>query len=560
MHRNDVYWVFALTQEIDDLVADLYASKEMIRKYTNERNMNRLPPELSPMLDNEVREEGRWKRRLIDKIAEALEQGHGLFHGVSRDAAALGKTTGEIFKKFFDVVIPDLYPKLEMGARPLKGTEAEEILKAANLNGLSQVFYGGDKGLNLVIKEDGKFVPNSAADIVKEVLDYLNREHAYGNKETRTGKALETHFGGLGYGWDLDVLRLILAVLFRAGSIEVSHGGRRFDSYQDPQSRVPFTNTPAFRSALFTPARPLDLKTLTQAVKSYEDLCGETVDVERNAIATAFKNLVAEEMKLLLPVEARVRANRMPVLNQIEEFRTTLESVRNGATGDCVHILVGEGASLKEARDRIRKIREATDDRTLATLGSARRVVSSQWSVVRSQKTGLAEAAERLQENLEAEDFYDRLDQIQADIRAIAAAYGGLYMELHKKRAEVYQAAIEEIKGRNEWTVIAKEQQEPLLSSLSKRACARDLPATDNWPLTTDACNDCEASVAQMESDLAAVNGLKAEVIGRIQEITAPRERKLERVRLAEFFTEAIESEESVERAVERLREHLLKM
>jgi hypothetical protein len=559
-HRNDVYWVFALTQEIDDLVADLHASKEMIRKYTNERNMNRLPPELSPMLDNEVREEGRWKRRLIDKIAEALEQGHGLFQGVSRDAAALGKTAGEIFKKFFDLIIPDLYPKLEMGARPLKGTEAEEILKAANLNGLSQVFYSGDKGLNLVVKEDGKFVPNSAADIVKEVLDYLNREHAYGNKETRTGKVLETHFSGLGYGWDLDVLRLILAVLFRAGSIEVSHGGRRFDSYQDPQSRVPFTNTPAFRSTLFTPARPLDLKTLTQAVRSYEELCGETVDVERNAIATAFKNLVAEEMRLLLPVEARVRANRMPVLNLIEEFRSTLESVRNGGADDCVQILVGEGASLKEARDRIRRIREVTNDRTLTTLDSARRVVSNQWPIVRNQKPELAEVAERLQMSLGAEDFYSRLDHIQADTRAIASAYGARYTDLHGKRLQAYQATIEHLKGRSEWTSVAKDQQEPLLRPLLTRACEHGLSTTNNWPLTRDECDDCRASIAQMESDLAAVEGLKAQAIGRLQELTAPKEGKLERVRLAEFFTEAVESEESVERAVERLREHLLKL
>jgi hypothetical protein len=41
--------------------------------------------------------------------------------------------------------------------------------------------------------------------------------------------------------------------------------------------------------------------------------------------------------------------------------------------------------------------------------------------------------------------------------------------------------------------------------------------------------------------------------------MTAPKE-KLERVRLAEFFTEALESEEAVEKAVERLREHLLKL
>ena len=75
------------------------------------------------------------------------------------------------------------------------------------------------------------------------------------------GKALEQRFGGIGYGWDRDMLRLILALLFRAGEIEVTYQGNRFHNYQDPASRTPFTNNPAFRSSLFSPSaigRPQD--------------------------------------------------------------------------------------------------------------------------------------------------------------------------------------------------------------------------------------------------------------------------------------------------------------
>ena len=44
-----------------------------------------------------------------------------------------------------------------------------------------------------------------------------------------------------------------------------------------------------------------------------------------------------------------------------------------------------------------------------------------------------------------------------------------------------------------------------------------------------------------------------------IQRIVSPKE-KVERVRLSEFFTETLESEQAVEKAIERLREHLLKL
>jgi hypothetical protein len=54
-------------------------------------------------------------------------------------------------------------------------------LKAADLKSLPQVFYAGEKGLGLIIQDGHNLVPNPAADVAKEVLDYLVSEHSYGN-------------------------------------------------------------------------------------------------------------------------------------------------------------------------------------------------------------------------------------------------------------------------------------------------------------------------------------------------------------------------------------------
>jgi hypothetical protein len=117
------------------------------------------------------------------------------------------------------------YPKLEVGVRPLKGNEAEEILKSANLSALPQVFYGEPTGLNLVVKRGDKFVANPSAEVATEILNFIKHEHAYGNRVT--GKDIDDHFQGIGYGWERDLLRMVLAVLLRAGAIEVTHQGRR---------------------------------------------------------------------------------------------------------------------------------------------------------------------------------------------------------------------------------------------------------------------------------------------------------------------------------------------
>jgi hypothetical protein len=62
-----------------------------------------------------------------------------------------------------------------------------------------------------------------------------------------------------------------------------------------------------------------------------------------------------------------------------------------------------------------------------------------------------------------------------------------------------------------------------------------------------------------MESDLAALDGLTAQVVKRVRELTMPEE-QFERVRVAQFVDGTLDSEEAIEQAVEQLREHLLKL
>ena len=555
-HDNDLYWAFALTPEIDALVAQTFASRKMVEKYDQMRAQSKINADEATCLQDEKNAVLKYESRLGDKLTEAMERGTGLFRGVARDASSLGKNLGEILKKLYGYAVPDLYPKLEMGSRPLKGTEAEDFLKAADLKALPPLFYGGEQGLGLVVKDGAKFVPNPAADIAKEVLDYLVGEHGYGNKESRTGKALEKKFGGIGYGWDRDMLRLVLAVLFRAGSIEITHGGEKFDSYQDPRCRTPLVNNTAFKSALFTPVKPIDLATLKRAVESFEDLTGDTVDMDKAAIAEALKRFAAEEIKRVLPIEAQVKAHRLPVLNAVEEYKDTLTSIEMGTADDCVTILAGGGASLKAAHDRVRKIGDCLDEKGLLILRNARRAAGEVGNLLEAQgHTDLQPRVETLRELLSTESLFDSLSSIKTATQEILGAFRTLYEAGHADRTEQFGAAIEKIKGREEWTAVPESMREPVLGPLQSRCCL-ELHLLDG----STACKTCGATLGQMESDVAALGGLFAQVVAQIQKLITPPEVKLKRVRVAEFFTGSLETEDQVKQAVGRLQDHLLTM
>ena len=555
-NENDVYWVASLTTEIDEIVAELYRSRQMVGKYNQLRAQGKITKEESGSLSNEKTIVLRREERLKNRLEAALASGRAYFRGVEKVGAALGKGLGEILRALFDNTVPELYPKLEMGSRPLKGKEAEEILKAANLSGLSKVFYNPPDGLELVVQEGSKYVVNNQAPVVKEVADYLNREHAYGNKVT--GKVLENHFGGLGYGWELDMIRMVLATQLRGGGLEVTYQSRRYRNHLDPQVRIPFAGTQAFRSASFAPRKAIDLQTLVRAAQWYEELTGDEVDVEETAIAQAYQTLARNELESLLPVEATVKANNILVGDVLQEYRSTLETIINSLSDDAVSMLAGEGASFQEMQKEVSRIRKGTDDKGLARLRSLNLIVRQMWPIIEAEgdDEALVTRARSLRNNLAHSTIFDNPQIIDAALSEIEGIYQNLYSERHEIRQTTFSQAVEDVKAQENWPYVPEEMQEAVLKPLTKRSEHElDLP-TGNL-----ACGQCQASLAQIASDITAVEGMRSQVLLRVQEITAPEE-KIERVSLVDVVGvgHTLNTHEGIDELIQELRAHLYKL
>lgn len=561
-HVNDLYWVFCLTPEIDELVAQAHASRKMVEKYDQLRAQNKISPDEATCLQDEKNTEHRYRSILRDKLTEAMERGTGMFRGVQKDAASLGKGLGEVLKKLFGQAVPAIYPKLEMGARPLKGDEAEQILKAADLKALPTVFYAGDTGLGLVVKDGAKNVVSTTADVAKEVLGYLKSEHGYGNKDSRMGKALERHFGGSPYGWEPDMVRLVLAALYRAGEVEVAYQGNRYANYQDPASRTPFTKTPAFRSSLFSPRQSVGLKMLTQAVQQLEDLTGEEVDVEEGAIAAAFKKVAAEELEKLHPLKALAEAHRLPVLPVLGEYHQTLVGIQGSASDDCVRILTETGAIIGETRERVRKLREALDDKALGVLRQARTATDQIWQRLSAHGPApeVGQCVDELKGLLASEQFAESLDAIAAKTGTVLGAYRQAYLTLFDRRAEAYRKAVEDVRNRSEWGPLAQNNSalaESLLSPLAAR-----VGADEDRAAVASGTGLGKATLTEMESDLVAVDGLRASALFKLQELSMGGEKKtpVRRVRVADIFDRPIQTQDDLNAAIEQLRDSLQKL
>jgi hypothetical protein len=557
--KNAIFWVVTLPEEIHRLVTEVHRSTEMITEHERLAAQNRLAPEERALLAEEKGRHDRYRRELRARMLEALQSGTGFFRGVQQDGSALGQRFEDVARALLENTIPQMFPKLELGNRPLKGDEPEKFLTAANLNALPGVFREGEDGLGLVIQQGGKFVPNAGAEICQEVLDYIKQEHAYGIKVT--GKMIEAHFQGFGYGWDLDVLRLSLAVLLRAGAIEVTHQGRRYRSANDPVARDPFIKPTAFRSASFAPREELGLKMLTEAARNYEEITGREVDIEETAIAASFQALASEDREQAVPLVARMRALNLPGVEAAEEFLQWIRGILEMPPDDCVKTLAGEGRAYKESRARMSRLVEATRPEGVELLPRARRVLDIECRDLQSRGFNgeLANHAARIEEIVGSADFFERQHILKESVEWIEGKFRLLYEEAHNRRSRLYEAAVEEIRQRPEWAALSSgagptSDLEAVDAPLRLRACSEV-----RFDKAGPYCAVCHSSLGEMEADIRAVDALKSTVIEALARMVEPSER-IERVKIASFLNGTLTTPEEVDAVVERLRDHLRKL
>lgn len=378
---NTVYWVFTLSVAAQTAIQQIYVSREMIRKYSQASAQGRMPDDKKSLVALEEERRNRFEQHLREAMMQSLAGGQGIFRGVPYEAVRLGPTVPQIFHALFERVLPEIYPKLALGVQRVNSREAETFLKAARLDTLAQLYYEGGPGALVVRTTDNTFVPNAHAPIAEEIVQYLQRRTG----EQVFGKMLIEHFvDGPVYGWNLEMLQLALAVLLRAGAIEITSQTHRYHDAHDPQARQPFTSVPAFRSATFTPRKPLDNKTLVAAARAFEAIAGEGVDVSASAIAQRIKDLANAEDGLLGPLLTLATVRAYGITDRLAQYRELLMGLRQAPADEAVMMLVETGATFKTLRDRATRARTVLTEANQGRIERARRILRQQWPALQA--------------------------------------------------------------------------------------------------------------------------------------------------------------------------------
>ncbi len=159
--------------------------------------------------------------------------------------------------------------------------------------------------------------------------------------------------------------------------------------------------------------------------------------------------------------------------------------------------------------------------------------------------------ADDLRNMINSKDFYEHISYIKKLTLKIFAEYKKIYFNLHSRRSMIFDKAIEEIRSHSDWTKLSDEMQSIILKPLTSRICNEI-----NLLEMSITCSNCKTSIAQMEADMAKIKHFTSEAIFEIQKKTAPK-KVIKRIRVSEFFPSSLETEEAIDEAVDKLREHL---
>ncbi|MFM7202020.1 MAG: BREX system P-loop protein BrxC [Myxococcota bacterium] len=540
--RKQVFWAIALTDAIDREAVELFRSKEMLTRKERETRSDDTPALIA--------EERIRLRRHTDELRRLLRaacvSGRIYFRGNDRSpgerATDVGKTAAEVLSQ----VLPEVFDRFKEAAAKApdvkKGSDA--LYSANNLQGLPEVF----KSLGLLRDEKGKTVFRSEGGPLKEVLDRIEERANYG--DTASGRSLTDEFAREPYGWEFDVVRLLVLSLLRAGKIEATSKGQTFDNVTGIEARDTFSNNNLFRQASFRPKKGFDFEALIKAAEAFRETFGSEVkELNASPIASDLRREVARHEDGVSSALALLTTHRLPGSSALDGALSQMKAIVRGTEDNAISTFNTSHRAIKDAIKRAGELNQVLRESRLAELERARRVLTVAWPVLSAEpdlsperSPELFSRAEQLDDLLKRETFFRDLSTIEQHARALELEYSRRFDDAQQARLDTYKKALERLAKTPGWHELSSDARDTLAAPL--QAGTRPLPHSASLPLLR---SEREACASRLHS---AMRRIQALLEGE----------RLATVQVQPYFGAGIETEEQLDAALAGLRDECTRL
>ena len=530
--KTALFWVARLDDSVRRATDEVFRSTEILAR----RERNATTKAETALVAEEKRRKQRNQDELKRQLREALLGGTLFFRGNDRSPEAGAGDVGRACAGVLAKVLPEVFDRFPEAAAKVSGRDLDALLTTENLRGLPAVF----SQLHLIHEKQGKPTFRTDSGLLAEVLARITNKASYG--ELASGRALADDLSKEPFGWDFDVVRLLVASLLRAGKVEAVSKGQILDNALSLEARTTLTNNNLFKQTTFRPKVGLDFEEIVKAYGHFQSVFGkEITELEQGVAARAIKDEVARHEDALLAIHTLLATHSLPGVQVLSEALEQIRLIRSGSDDNAIVSFNTSYDKLKSGIKRGAELADALTEPRLLDLDRARDVIGRQWPFLATEEDvgeELVTKAAELADLLQRETFFRELPRIDERSRAIGNAYQARFNSAVAARRSAYQAALDTLRATAEWGQLNAEQQTKVQAPFAG-------PATNDPPLRTpipqilaetEACASRFATA--MEEMLRMVDG-----------------NRVVRVKVSAYFSGGIETPEQLDAAIRSFRD-----
>ena len=534
--ETGVFWVAELSEELRRQAQELFRSKEMIT--ANERDAR--TREEATLVQDERRREQRARDELKRRLRDALLRGAVFFRGNDRSpedtATDLRKAASDILAR----VLPQVYERFEDGAARVASRDLDTFLKAETLKGLPSVF----RELNMLREENGQLTFRLDAPPLVDVRSEIQKREELGQRTP--GKHLEEHFGRPPYGWSLDVVRLAVVSLVRAGVIEAVSGSQTISTPNSAEGQALFPNNAKFRQASFRPCEEVDAGMVIEVADRVREVFGEEVpDISSAApVAEAIRKHAFRAGERIHHARQVLREARLPTGSILDTAHEHLKAVHNAPDVEVIRGFHGTHRDVGDALKRVAELEPHLDEASITVFTRAREVLEKLVPELEGDgglSDEFSEAAEELRDLLAKETFFRERGTIDKLASSLRKEHQARKKKAVEARKEAYEAALASLEAMDGWSELDPEQQESIRRPLAERA-EREGAERQGLALLREAVNSCPTLLARARQQVS-------------RQLSTS---KVVEVSVSKHIPDRIENEDQLEQALEALRQACL--
>jgi hypothetical protein len=534
----EVFWVASMDDHIERATVELHRSKDILsRKERGARTKDE-----TALVSEEKQRLRRHQDDLKRMLRETMLAGAIYFRGNDRSPDDTVDTATKAANRTLSQVLPDVYNRFAEGAARIDTKDLNSLLTSESLRGVSSVF----NQLNLIRDENGQPVLNADTGALKEVLDRIENKTSYG--EIATGKYLIDDFAKEPFGWSLDVVRLFVVSLIRAGKIRATSKGTVIEDTLSTDAKAAFTSNNIFKSCSFQKhVSGTDINDWIQADEAFRDVFGKQLpEMQASVIAFAIREAVGTAEEELHEVLMAILTQSLPGKEVFQEAIDQMRTIRGGTEDDAITTFNAAHKGIKEAIKRGSELKSALTEPALLGLKKAKAVLNDIWPFLEQEQElpdGLADSAATLADHLARETFFRELATIDQTAAAIKTEYEKRFDAALTARADAYTEALTKLHAQDAWGELNEEQQGRIERPLKSRS-GTTAPSGTTIPFLRSELSACPQHYKNAVKEMLEL--IEGELLVTIS--------------ATEFFASRIETEEQLNTSLTSIKQKVEKL